>query len=125
MRFQGIAASPGIGLGPVVRYEPEALEPRDHVIDKSRVNAEIERFEAALRESRHDLERIRNGIAAELGEKEAAIYDAHLLMLDDPDLKHEVVAGIRRELRPAGLIFRNYMSQVAARLDKIEDEYLR
>jgi len=125
VRFQGIAASPGIGLGPVVRYEPEALEPRDHVIDKSRVNAEIERFEAALRESRHDLERIRNGIAAELGEKEAAIYDAHLLMLDDPDLKHEVVAGIRRELRPAGLIFRNYMSQVAARLDKIEDEYLR
>src|SRR5258708_16715952 len=46
-------------------------------------------------------------------------------MLDDPELRHAVEQGIRRELRPAGRIFRNYMSHVAAQLEKIEDEYLR
>jgi len=125
VRFEGIAASPGIGLGPVVRFEPELLEPRDGAIEPGKVKAEILRFEAALAASRHDLERIRNGIAAELGENEAAIYDAHLMMLDDPELRRAVESGIRRELKPAGLIFRNHMSQVAARFEKIEDEYLR
>jgi phosphotransferase system enzyme I (PtsI) len=125
VRFEGIAASPGIGIGPIVRFELEELEPRDHGIEPGRVDAEIERFHAALAASRRDLESIRNGIAAELGEQEASIYDAHLLMLDDPEMRAAVEEGVRRELRPPGLIFRNVMAQFAARLDKVEDEYLR
>ncbi|HTM58487.1 MAG TPA: phosphoenolpyruvate--protein phosphotransferase [Candidatus Udaeobacter sp.] len=125
MKFDAIGASPGIGIGPVIRFEPEELEPRDHSIEPSRIDAEIERFESAVAASRRDLESIRNKIAAELGEHEASIYDAHLLMLDDPELRRAVEEGIRRDRKPAGLIFRNTMSQIAGRLDKIEDEYLR
>jgi phosphotransferase system enzyme I (PtsI) len=45
---------------------------------------EIDRFRRALEASRRDLERIRDGIAAELGETEARIYDTHRMIVDDP-----------------------------------------
>ena len=125
MRFTGIAASPGIGVGPVVRFETEELAVRDIRIPPAGVAHEIERFHAALEASRHDITRIRDGIAAELGKSEAQIYDAHLLILDDPELKRAVEKGIREDGRNAGFVFRNYMSAVATRLEQLDDEYLR
>ncbi|MGH7741394.1 MAG: phosphoenolpyruvate--protein phosphotransferase [Candidatus Eiseniibacteriota bacterium] len=125
MRFEGIAASPGIGVGPIVRYEPEPLEPRDQTIEPDKVDAEIARFHAALAASRRDLQTIRDGIAAELGEKEAGIYEAHLMMLDDPDLNRQVEESIRRDRKPVGYCVRAYMSRLAARLEHVQDEYLR
>jgi phosphotransferase system enzyme I (PtsI) len=125
MRLEGIAASPGIGLGPIVRYEPEPLVPRDYTIEPEKIESEIVRFHAALAASRRDLETIRDGIAAELGEKEALIYEAHLMMLDDPDLKREVEEHIRRERKPVGYCVRFYMSRLVTRLENVEDEYLR
>ena len=124
MRFTGIPASPGIGVGPVVRFETEELAVRDIRIPPAGVAREIERFHAALEASRHDLARIRDGIAAELGKNEAQIYDAHLLILDDPELKLAVEKGIEGG-RNAGFMFRNHMSAVAARLEQVDDEYLR
>ena len=125
MRFTGIPASPGIGVGPVVRFETEELAVRDIRIPPAGVAHEIERFHAALEASRHDITRIRDGIAAELGKHEAQIYDAHLLILDDPELKRAVEKGIRDEGRNAGFVFRSYMSAVATRLEQLDDEYLR
>ena len=125
MRLTGIAASPGIGVGPVVVVVAEELAVREFPIPPARVNDEVAFFENALARSRGDLQQIRNGIAAELGEVEAAIYDAHLMMLDDPDLKRAVLEGIRDQHRNAGVVFRDYMSGVAARLGRVEDEYLR
>ncbi len=125
MKLTGIAASPGIGVGPVTVIVPEELSVREFPIDPSRVGDEISFFENALTFSRRDLQQIRNGIAAELGESEAAIYDAHLLMLDDPELRAAVHSGIRDQLRNAGVVFRDHMSAVAAKLARVEDEYLR
>ena len=82
-------------------------------------------FERALDASRRDVTQIRNGIAAELGEHEAGIYDAHLLILDDPELRRAVTEGIRSHRRNAGIVFRDYMAAVAAKLERVEDEYLR
>ncbi|MCC6653343.1 MAG: phosphoenolpyruvate--protein phosphotransferase, partial [Candidatus Eisenbacteria bacterium] len=125
MRFEGIAASPGLALGPVFRFEREMLAVREVVLAESAIPAEIERFHAALDVSRNDLTGIRDGIAAELGEHEAHIYDAHLMMLDDPELVKSIEKGIREERRNAEFIFRAYMGQMAAHFDKLENEYLR
>ena len=125
MRFEGIAASPGLGVGPVVRFEREDLPVRETPIDPERVEPEIARLGAALEASRRDLVRIHDGIAAELGPQEAAIYEAHLLILDDPELRRTVEQAIRRDHRAPGAAFRDYMSGVAAYLEKIEDAHLR
>jgi phosphotransferase system enzyme I (PtsI) len=125
VRFEGIAASPGIGIGPLVRFEREELAVRDTPVPPDLLDDEVRRFHAALEHSRDDLRRIRDGIAAELGERDAAIYETHLMILDDPELRSNVERGIRTEGRNAGWVFRAYMSSVAARFERVEDEYLR
>lgn len=125
MRFEGIAASPGIALGPVYRLEREHLAVREVVIAPEDVVAEIDRFRSALDSARRDLTGIRDGIASELGEHEAHIYDAHLMMLDDPDLVQTVEKGIREDRRNAEFVFRAYMGRVAAHFENLENEYLR
>lgn len=124
-RLTGIGASPGLAVGPVVVLASEEFAVREFPIEPARADEEVAYFERALESSRRDLEQIRNGIAAELGETEAAIYDAHLMFLEDPELRGAVEEGIRRDHRNAGVVFRDYMSAIAARLERVEDEYLR
>jgi phosphoenolpyruvate-protein phosphotransferase (PTS system enzyme I) len=125
LKFSGIAASPGIAVGPAFVLVSEELAVREFPVPPDRVDDEMKFFERALDASRRDVTQIRNGIAAELGEQEAGIYDAHLLILDDPELRRAVTEGIRDHRRNAGIVFRDYMAAVAARLERVEDEYLR
>ncbi|MGH7731338.1 MAG: phosphoenolpyruvate--protein phosphotransferase, partial [Candidatus Eiseniibacteriota bacterium] len=124
MKFTGIAASPGIGVGPIHLVVAEEYSVKEFAIPEDRVEAEVAFFEQAIDASRRDLAQIRHGIAAELGEDEAAIYDAQMLMVDDPELRRVVHECIRRR-RNAGVSFRDYMAGVAARLERVENEYLR
>jgi phosphotransferase system enzyme I (PtsI) len=123
--LNGIAASPGVAVGPVFRLEPEELSVREAEIENCDLDHEIQAFRDALDLARHDLSAIRDGIAAELGEDAAAIYDAHLLILDDPEMIKAVESGVRDRHRNAAWVFQNVMSSVAARFEKIDDEYLR
>jgi len=124
MRFTGIAAAPGIALGPIVRLEREEFSVRDGPIAEADVERALARFHAALEQSRHDLVRIRNGIAAELGESDARIYDVQIMILEDPELRRAVEEGVRREHRYPGFVFRRWMAGVAAHLEGVDDEYL-
>jgi len=123
--LHGIAASPGVAVGPVFRVEPEELSVREAEIEACDVETEVQSFRAALEASRRDLTAIRDGIAAELGETEARIYDAHLLILEDPDMIAAVERGVRERRRNAASVFQGVMSSIAARFDKLQDEYLR
>lgn len=125
MKLSGIAASPGLAIGPIYRLEREELNVRETPVAPERVEAELAAFHAALEASRRDLTAIRDGIAAELGEQEAGIYEAHLLLLEDPEMVRAVELGVRGEHHNAASAFRTTMSRVAAHFDKIEDEYLR
>jgi len=121
----GIAASPGVAVGPIFRLEPEVLAVREAEIEACDVDAEMASFKAALEASRRDLAAIRDGIAAELGEEEAGIYDAHLLILDDPEMIAAVERGVRERHRNAAWVFQGVMGSVAARFEQLDDEYLR
>ena len=125
MRVTGIAASPGIGIGPIVRYEREEFSLRETAIEADQVDRDLARFRQSVEAAREELRRIRQGIAAELGEEEAGIYEAHLLILDDPELWKAVESGVRRELRSAASVFRAYLTGVAARLAQVGNEALR
>jgi len=124
VKFTGIAASPGIGVGPIHLVVAEEYAVKEFAIPEERIEEEVAFFEKALDASRRDLAQIRHGIAAELGESEAGIYDAQMLMVDDPELRHAVNESIRQR-RNAGVSFRDYMAGIAARLERVENEYLR
>ena len=124
MRLAGIPASPGLAIGPVFRFEREELTVRESAIDRGEVESELARFHGALDSARRDLVAIRDGIAAELGEYDARIYDTHLLILDDPDLLGSVDKDVRELLLDPAFVFRSYMSRVAGAFEKMEGEYL-
>jgi len=125
VKFSGIAASPGVGVGPIFRLEREELAVRDTPVSEAEVEQEVARFHAALGVSRADLVSIRDRIARELSAAEAEIYGVHLLILDDPDLVGAVEQGIRAERRNAAWVFRAHMASVAAHLAGVESEHLR
>jgi len=94
-KITGIAASDGYAHAPIYRL----IEP-DLTIEKVQVDntdAEIERLHQAIEESKTEIERIR-GIAAEsLGEEEAQVFDAHGMILNDPEMAEQVEEAIKAE----------------------------
>ncbi len=125
MKLTGIAASPGIGVGPIVRYEREDYALRDAPIAADQADRELATFRASVDASREELRRIRDDIAAELGEEEARIYDTHLLILDDPELWKAIEHGAREERRSPAATFHQHLSRLAARLDEAGSELIR
>jgi phosphotransferase system enzyme I (PtsI) len=125
MKYTGIGASPGVGVAPIFRYEPEELAVRDTAVPPRAVEAEIGSFQAALAASRAEVASIRDRIARELSDAEAEIYGAHLLILDDPDLCRAVERAIRKERRNAAWVFRAHMASVAARIAGAGSEHMR
>ncbi len=120
-----MAASPGVAMGPVFLLLPEELQVRERVIPEAEVEAELERFHLALQTAHAELVEIRDGIAAELGDDAAAIYEAQLLLADDPEARRATEEGIRRERRNADFLFCRFISHVAANLQRAKDDTLR
>lgn len=123
--FTGIAASPGIAHGPVSILREKALSVPKYRIEEERIQDEIGRFENALVETRKQIQAIQKAIRASLGEDEARIFDAHLLVLEDNALIDESI----REMEGTGENIEAAVWSVGNRyieaLGKIDDEYLR
>lgn len=125
MKWEGIPASPGVGVGPIARIEHEELLVRDTPITAADIDGELARFHEARAHAREEIVSIHDKIARELGEAEAAIYETHLMMLDDPELIATVEGGVRGRLRNVAAVFRDTMAGVAARFESLHVEHLR
>jgi len=123
IRLKGIAAAPGVGRGPVFLLQKGMAVIT--CVKVSNPEAEIRRFEEALVATRHEITHLRDQVANELGDSEAAIFDAHLLVLEDVALIDEVV----KEVRSSGFNIEFCFQEVAQRyidiFEKMEDDFLR
>jgi phosphotransferase system enzyme I (PtsI) len=123
--FEGIAASAGIAYGQVFVVEQKELEILVYRIDPTKRGHEIARFEQALLETRQQITNVQLEISRNLGEDEARIFDAHLLVLEDQALIEETI----RELDRTGYNIEHAVQLVGQRyvdaFDKIDDEYIR
>ncbi len=120
--LQGIAASPGIAIGPVFHYRPQRLTAeRSHVDD---VAAEIVRLEKALAEARQELATLAIRARDSAGADEAAIFEAHQMFLDDPELLDRVWSSIRVEQVNAEYAWQSGTDFYAVALQAISNEYL-
>ena len=81
--LEGIAASPGVAHGRAVVYLQKQLDVPCFDINEDQVDAELGRFDKAILETRAEIAGVRDKIAQSLGEGEAGIFDAHLLVLED------------------------------------------
>ena len=123
IRLKGIAAAPGVGRGPVFLLQKGMAVIT--CVKVSDVEAEIRRFEEALVATRHEITHLRDKVVNELGESEAAIFDAHLLVLEDVALIDEVVKEVRSSSFNIEFCFQEVAQRYIDIFEKMEDDFLR
>jgi phosphotransferase system enzyme I (PtsI) len=125
VRFQGLGVGPGIARGMVFIHHPEDEEPPKRRIDESDVANEIVRFESALIATRAQILEMQQRIAEAIGAKDASIFDAHLLVVEDRTLIDEVLRTLERDKFNVEFIFAEVANRYAKTLSEIDDPYLR
>ncbi|TRZ91606.1 phosphoenolpyruvate--protein phosphotransferase [bacterium] len=86
IRLRGIGVSPGIGMGEVSLSERVIFTSRREAIAADQVDDELKRLRRAIERTKSELVRIKTDIKDKMGEEHAFIFDAHLLILEDPSL---------------------------------------
>src|SRR5258707_13800628 len=125
VRFQGIGVAPGSARGVVFVHHPDDEEPPKRRIEDAEVAKEIVRFEAALIATRAQILEMQQRIAEAIGAKDASIFDAHLLVVEDRTLIDEVLRRLETERCNVEWVFQEVASNYAETLSKIDDPYLR
>jgi len=117
-----LAASPGVGIGPAASLRGARLQ----IADDRAADAAVEwrRLKESIAAVRRNVQRVRARTAREIGESDAAIFDAHLLLLDDADL----LADVRTRVdggQAAAPAWSAAVERVGAELAAIPDPYLQ
>jgi phosphotransferase system enzyme I (PtsI) len=124
-RFRGAGVSPGIARGVIHVVRDDSDEVVRRHIEPSQVTNEIGRFEAALIQTRMQILEMQQRIAESIGAKDAAIFDAHLLVVEDRTLIDEVLRKLETDLCNVEFVFQEVATHYAETLSKIDDPYLR
>ena len=125
-RFQGVGVSQGIAVAHAYVRGDVFIEPDKYSIDSSQKNEEIQRLKNALDETKKQIQNLKEQVRLASGaNKEEAIFDAHLLVLDD----HEVLDKVKNIILNDGFnveyAFYDIMGRYISELKKINDRYLR
>jgi phosphocarrier protein FPr len=118
-----VAASPGIGVGPKLSLAPTDLAVADRAPGEPEV--ERDRLVAAVTRTRKELGATRDQVAQAVGQHDAAIFDAHLLLLDDDDLVGAAMRLIDEEGASADRAWRRAVDALDERFAALADPYLR
>jgi phosphoenolpyruvate-protein phosphotransferase (PTS system enzyme I) len=123
MFLKGIAASSGIAIAKAYRLvEPDLSFEKRSVDDTVK---EIDRFQSALAKSKQELESIRDNAKKELGADKAAIFDAHLLVLSDPELITQIEDKIKTENVNAEYALKETADMFIAMFAQMDNEYMK
>ena len=122
---QGIGASQGIAYGQIFVYLQSDVEVPSYQVEPEKRIDEVARFDRALVVTRQQISKIKNEVEKNIGPEEAAIFDAHLMVLEDEALIGETI----REFEATGCNIETCFQKVSSRyvqaFSEIDDEYLR
>ena len=121
----GIPASPGIAHGPVFRFLHQAVEVLSYQVEASAQEEEISRFMNALDQTKDQVRQIRDDVAKNLGEKEAGIFDAHMLVLEDKALIDDVCKEVKESGDNVEQCVYRVTEKYQSFFEQLEDQYLR
>lgn len=124
-RWHGIGVSPGIARGKVFLYRADDEEIPVRDIAESEIPDEIARFETALVATRVQILEMQQRIAEAIGAKDAGIFDAHLLVVEDRTLIDEVLRGLTARRCNIEQVFSEVGQRYARTLSELDDPYLR
>ncbi|NLE38162.1 MAG: phosphoenolpyruvate--protein phosphotransferase, partial [Pirellulaceae bacterium] len=122
--LQGIAVSPGVAIGEALVVDNEGFRIPRRFLARDAVESELERLDKAIAAARKEIEHNRDAVSQELGKKYGAIFEAHLLMLEDSQLRGELEQMIRqRHYSPEYAVSRT-LRRYAKVFEKLESRYL-
>ncbi len=125
VRLRGIGVSAGIVMGRVLYFGQELESVPERELSQDEVESEVSRFQEALNLSYAQLEEIKEHVAEVLGEKDASIFDAHMMLVADQVIHDEVVSGIREQRRNAEFVYKDVVSRYTEALQDMKDSYVR
>jgi phosphotransferase system enzyme I (PtsI) len=124
VHLKGLGVSPGIGVGRALVLSRATRELRFRVPD-ALIEREVERLHEARARSREQIAHIKARMAGSPGDDHAYLFDAQLLMLDDPMLVERAAATIRQEHLNAEAAIQRSLEQITSIFEQAEDAYLR
>jgi phosphoenolpyruvate-protein phosphotransferase (PTS system enzyme I) len=95
-RLQGIAVSPGVAIGEVLVMDNEGFRIPRRFLPRDAVEDELERLNRAIVAATDEIERKRAKVSEQLGKEYAAIFSAHIQMLNDKGLRSKLEEMIRQ-----------------------------
>jgi phosphoenolpyruvate-protein phosphotransferase (PTS system enzyme I) len=121
--LKGIAAAPGISIAPAFIYKKEIEKIEDEQIDN--VNDAIGNFEKSLEKSKKELHKIFTLAVDKMGENRAGIFEAQLMVLDDPVLIGNIKDRIKKEKRTPAFIVDDEFTKYQQILALSEESYMK
>lgn len=120
--MNGIGVSNGIGIGKIYIKE-ELPEITKKTIDSS--SEEVERFNQSILTVEKELEQLYEEKKVSLGPKEAEIFKAHLMIIQDPELINKVIKTIEEKEVNAEYALKLVVDEYVAIFENMDNEYLR
>ena len=121
----GIPASPGIVFGKALVLKEEKIVLDTQKISEEQVEAEVARFYAGREAAVEQLNSIHQRALKSLGEEKAAIFEGHLMILEDEELEEEILDYLRSNKVNASVAASKIIDQQVEMLSEIDDEYLK
>lgn len=124
-RLTGIGASEGVSIGKVLLFIEEEMVIPEVRSEDSTTDAELTKLEDGLKKSKTQLIAIREKVKEKMGEDKAAIFDGHIMLLEDEDLIMEVEEKIKSEKMPAARALNEGIQEYCDMISQLDDPYLR
>ena len=123
--FQGVAASGGIGIGPVYLYNPHGFSAPRRTLRPEEVEVEIARYREALRKTKTQILELETRMQEKLGDEHVAIFQAHQVVLEDPLFLEEIPNAVsKRRLNAEHLVVEG-LEKFKTLIASLEDPYFR
>ena len=124
-RYAGIGTSKGFAIGEAYEFVKESIEHDAEMLSRKNVEDEVERFRTALHRSEKELKKIERVTTRKIGKVYSDLFQAQIMLLNDPELIETISRRIRTELKPAHLVIEQEFEKYLENFINSDDIFFR
>lgn len=123
--FRGIPSSSGIAIGHALPLKGTGFNIKRAHAGEKELEEQIVLFQKAVEKTKRELKKIKNTVKHEIGIEESAIFDAHILLVNDPNLVDKAIKNAREESVSIDYAFTETLNSLVQIFENMPDEYLK
>ncbi|MEZ8144144.1 phosphoenolpyruvate-protein phosphotransferase PtsI [Enterovibrio sp. FF113] len=123
--ISGILASPGIAFGKALLLQEDDIVINKNPLPANQLDAQVERLFEAREKTKQQLEVIKEKARVTFGEEKEAIFEGHIMLLEDEELEEEIIAFIKDNKASVEYAIYSVIEEQATTLESLDDEYLK